>query len=159
MSTNLEIFYNVAGIILWLTAFPALWVSGRIIRRNSITGDRSTHMFLWLVLGGFFRIPLVELLSILTNLIAQAIPPDLSVGDPSFRIGITGGIVKLSIYALGIYFAQRSIANQNVPFLNKLSLSAWEQRWMVLGMAGLLYQLVGDLVGNFILLTFAGTSS
>ena len=157
-NTNLEIFYNVAGVVLWLTAIPALWISGRIIQRNPIREDRLTQLFLWLVLGGFFRIPLVDLLSELANLIAQTIPSDPN-GELSIRIGVTGIAVKLLIYAFAIYYAQRIIAKQNIPFLKELTLSSLERGFIVLGMAGLMYHLVGDLVGNFILVTFSGTGN
>jgi hypothetical protein len=155
MNTNLEIFYNIAVSILFLlTVLVALWVSGRIIRRNLVGADRSTQLFLWLVLGGFFRIPLVDLLSALGTLIAQTIPVDPSLSELSVRPDITVTIVKLLIYAFGIYFAQRVIAKHNIPFLRKLTLSSLERVFIVLGMAGLFNRLLGDLVGNFILITF-----
>src|SRR5688500_172101 len=98
MNTNLEIFYNVAiSFLFLLTALVALWVSGRIIRRNLVGVDRSTQLFLWLVLGGFFRIPLVDLLSALGTLIAQTIPFTSGLSEVSVRPNITVTIVKLLI--------------------------------------------------------------
>src|SRR5215211_1258921 len=108
MNTNLEIFYNVfVSILFWLTALIALWISGRIIRRNLIRVDRSTQLFLWLVLGGFFRIPLVDLLSALGTLIAQTIPFTSGLSELSGRPDITVSIMKLLIYAFAIYYGQR----------------------------------------------------
>src|SRR5688572_26284981 len=90
VSTFLEIFYNVAVSILFLlTALVALWVSGRIIRRNLVGVNRSTRLFLWLVLGGFFRIPLIDLLSALGTLIAQTIPFTSDLSELSIRPDIT----------------------------------------------------------------------
>jgi len=156
MNTNLEIFYNVfVSILFLLTALVALWVSARIIRRNLIRADRSTQLFLWLVLGGFFRIPLVDLLSALGTLIAQTISFDPNLSELSARPDITISIVKLLIYALAIYYGQRVMAKQDLSFINELSLTSLERGWVVLGLAGLFNALIVDLIVNFILVTFS----
>ena len=57
MNANLEFFFNLIGTMLMIAAIPALWVSGRILLRNPLVTDRSTQLFLWLVLGSFFHDP------------------------------------------------------------------------------------------------------
>jgi len=152
MNTNLEIFFNVVGTVLMLTAIPALWISGRILLRNLISKDRSTQLFLWLVLGGFFNIPLVDILSNPGNLIAQAIPSDQT--ELPVRIGTTSIILNLMIYAFAIYYGQRIIAKHNLPFMNELNLTSLERGFIVLGLAGLFNHAVRGIVINFILLAF-----
>lgn len=141
-----EVFYNVAGIVLWLTAIPALWIGRRILLKYPLTEDRSTYLFLWFVLGGFFRIPLVDILTDLANLIAQIIPSD----ELAVRTGLLRILVNLFIYAFAIYFGQKIIAKHDLP----LSLTSLERGFIVLGMAGLFHYLIADLIGNFILVTF-----
>jgi len=152
MNTNPEIFLNVVGTVLMLTAIPALWVSGRILLRNLRSKDRSTQLFLWLVLGGFFNIPLVDILSNPGNLIAQAIPSDQT--ELPVRIGTTSIILNLMIYAFAIFYGQRIIAKHNLPFMNELNLTSLERSFIVLGLAGLFNHAVRGIVINFILLVF-----
>jgi len=59
MDAGFETLYSVESILIFLATIPALWISGRIILRNPISQDRSTRLFLWLALGGFFLIALV----------------------------------------------------------------------------------------------------
>ena len=58
MDTAFRILDFVASILIFLAFIPALWISGRIILRNSMSEDHSTRLFLWLVLGGYFLLHL-----------------------------------------------------------------------------------------------------
>jgi hypothetical protein len=133
-------------------AIPALWVSGRILLRNPIATDRVTQVFLWLVLGGFFTIPLVDILSNIGNLVIanlQADQPDLPV-----RIGTTSLMWNLIIYAVGIYLGQRAMTRLGVPFIKELALTPFERSFMVLGLAGLFNHAVSGILINLMLRVF-----
>jgi hypothetical protein len=65
MNAAVEILNFTASLLVFLAPIPALWISGRIILRNPIAADRSTRLFVWLVLGGFFLILLADLISYL----------------------------------------------------------------------------------------------
>ena len=152
MNTNLEFFFNLVGTGLMIAAIPALWVSGRILLRNPITTDRVTQLFLWLVLGGFFTIPLVDILSDLGNLAIAAIQADQP--DLAVRIGTTSILWNLIIYIVGIYLGLRVMARLGLPFIKELTLTPLERGFMVLGLAGLFNHAVSGILINLILLLF-----
>lgn len=152
MNADLEFFFNLIGTALMIAAVPALWVSGRILLRNPIATDRVTQLFLWLVLGGFFTIPLFDIFSDLENLgiaAIQADQPDLPV-----RIGTTSIVWNLIIYVVGIYLGLRVMARLGLPFIKELTLTSVERGFTVLGLAGLFNHAVRGILINLILRIF-----
>jgi len=157
MDANFQILDSVGGILIFLAAVPALWIAGRIILKNPL-GDHRTQLFLWLVLGGFFLIPLVDLISYLRDLILLAIPSDqnatnipLFLGTSSWLIysvvAITMGVI---VYSFAIYYGGRIIEKRQLPILKDLTLNSLEKGFIVLGIAGLFHQMIRGIVINFI---------
>jgi hypothetical protein len=157
MDTSLQILDSVAGILIFLAIVPALWIAGRIVLKNRL-GDHRTQLFLWLVLGGFFLIPLVDLISYLRDLISLAIPSDQNVTNfPLFLgtsswliysvIAITMGVI---VYSFAIYYGGRIIENRRFPILKELTLNSLEKGFILLGVAGLFHQMIRGIVINFI---------
>jgi hypothetical protein len=157
MDANFQILDSVGGILIFLAAVPALWISGRIILKNP-PGAHRMQLFLWLVLGGFFLIPLVDLISYLRDLILLAIPSDqnatnipLFLGTSSWLIysvvAITMGVI---VYSFAIYYGGRIIEKRQLPILKELTLNSLEKGFIILGMAGLFHQMIRGIVINFI---------
>src|SRR5687768_5452202 len=143
MSAAFEILNFVASILIFLALIPALWISGRIILRNLITADHRTRLFLWLVLGGFFLIPLADLISYFSSLLMLAVPLDQNTTPVVLFLGTTSWFthtrlfttIGVSIYALGIYHGSKIIDEKRLPVIKDLALSSLEQHFMVLGLA------------------------
>ena len=77
------------------------------------------------------------------------------MGEVSVRTGITRILVNLTIYAFAIFFGQQVMARNDLPFVQELELTSLERLFIVLGMAALCKRLLGDLVGNFVLMSFS----
>src|SRR5688500_14596779 len=140
MNVAVEILNFVASIFIFLALVPALWISGRIILRNLITADHRTRLFLWLVLGGFFLIPLADLISYIHNLLILAMPSAQNTTPVVLFLGTTSlftytllfTTIGVSIYALGIYHGRKIIDEKRLPVIKDLALSSLEQNFMVL---------------------------
>ena len=167
MDTGSQILDSVVSIVIFLATIPALWISGRIILRNPISEDRSTRLFLWLVLGGFFLIPLVDLISYFRDLISLAIPSDQNVTEFPLFLGTTSWqlysaiviAMGIIIYSFAIYYGQKLIAKHGLPVMKELTLSSLEQGFIVLGLAGLFNHMIRGIVINFIWMRFPVSTS
>jgi hypothetical protein len=157
MNANLQTLNSVASIVIFLAAIPALWISGRIILNNPV-GNRSTRMFFWLVLGGFFLIPLIDLITLIRDLISLAFPSEQIVTDFPLFLGniswplflIIATAMNIIVYAFAIFYGRRILEKRELPFMKELTLNNLESGFVVLGFAGLLNQMIGGIVMNFI---------
>jgi len=168
VDTNLQIVSSISNIIMFLAVIPALWVSGRIIIRNPVSSDHSIMLFLWLILGGFFLIPMTDLLSYLRNLLSIIVSPDENMMEMPLFLGTTSWfwysiislVVAITIYAIAFIYGRKLLMEHGQPLIEGLSLNDVEQAFIVLGLAGLLSSMIHGIVGNFlwILNTDTGTA-
>lgn len=166
MNTAFEIVDFLMSVLIFLALVPALWISGRIILRNAIAEARYTRLFLWLVLGGFFLIPLTDLIAYLGQWILLAVPSDQGTTPVFLFLGSTTWlsysilftVTGLIIYAVGIYYGRKVIAEGRLPVIKDLSLDALEQNFMVLGLAGLFSTMVRGVLLNFLSIRFPAAS-
>jgi hypothetical protein len=157
MNAAVEILNFVASIFIFLALVPALWISGRIILRNLITADHRTRLFLWLVLGGFFLIPLADLISYFSSLLMLAVPLDQNTTPVVLFLGTTSWLtytilftaIGVITYAVGIYYGRKIIDERRLPMIKDLALNALEENLMVLGLAGLLHSMVTGILLRF----------
>jgi len=158
MDTPFQIVNSVSNLILFLAIIPALWVSGRIILRNPFAANRAITLFLWLVLGGFFLIPLVDLLSYLRSLISLLVSPEENMMQVQLFLGTTSWflysaislVVAVAIYAVAIIYGKKVLTEHGQPVIERLSLNDMEQTFLILGLAGLLSSMIHGIVGNFL---------
>ncbi len=158
MDANLPTVSSISNIIMFLAVIPALWVSGRIILRNFMSSDHAIILFLWLVLGGFFLIPLIDLLSYLRNLVLLIVSPDQNMMEMPLFLGtiawfwyaIISLVVAITIYAVAMIYGKRLLVEHGQPLIEQLSLNDMEKAFTVLGLAGLLSSMIHGIVGNFL---------
>lgn len=158
MDAGFQILDSIVSIIIFLATIPALWVSGRIILRNPISGDHPLRLFLWLALGGFFLIPLVDLISYLRDLISLAFLSDQNLTEIPLFLGTTSWLqysaiviaTGIIIYSFAIYYGRKLIAEHGFPVMKELALGSLEQGFIVLGLAGLFNHMIRGVVINFI---------
>ena len=159
MDANFQLVYSISNIIMFLAVIPALWVSGRIILRNPILEERSISLFLWLVLGGFFLIPMIDVLAELRSLISFIVsPPEENMTTMPLFLGTTSwllySIISLAltifVYAVAIYYGRLLLAKHGLPVIEQLSLNDMEQGFVVLGFAGLFNAMIHGIVMNFL---------
>lgn len=158
MDANFQIVYSISNIIMFLVVIPALWVSGRIILRNPILEQRSISLFLWLALGGFFLIPMIDVLAELRSLISFIVSPEENMGAIPIFLGTTSwflySILSLAltivVYAVAIYYGRLLLAKHGLPVIEQLSLNDMEQGFVVFGVAGLFNAMVHGIVMNFL---------
>jgi|GEM_PF-5069895 len=166
MDAAFQILNFVADIFIFLAFVPALWISGKIILRNSITQDHSTRLFLWLVLGGFFLLPLADLISYLRDLILLAIPWGRDIGEVQLFMGTTSFLfystlftaIGVITYSSGLYYGRKIISEQRLPVIKDLALSSLEQNFMALGLAGLFSRMIRGIILNFISISIPAPS-
>lgn len=158
MDAAIQTLDFVASIFIFLAFIPALWISGRIILRNSMSEDHSTRLFLWLALAGFFIIPLVDLISYLRGLFMLVIPSDQNTGEVQLFMGTTSLLfysilftaIGVITYSAGIYYGRKIMAEQRLPVIKDLALSSFEQNFVALGLAGLFSRMIRGIILNFI---------
>lgn len=158
VDAKFQIVNSISNFILFLAVIPALWLSGRIILRNPIHSDRAIQVFLWLVLGGFFLIPLIDLLVYLRSLISLLVSPEENMMKVQLFLGTTSWflysaislVVAAAIYAVAIIYGRRFLIEHGQPVIEQLSLNDMEQAFTVLGLAGLLSSMIHGIVGNFL---------
>lgn len=158
MDANFQLVYSISNIIMFLAVIPALWVSGRIILRNPVLEERSISLFLWLVLGGFFLIPMIDVLAELRSLISFIVSPEENMGAIPIFLGTTSwllySIISLAltifVYAVAIYYGRLLLAKHGLPVIEQLSLNNMEQGFVVLGFAGLFNAMIHGIVMNFL---------
>lgn len=148
----------VASIFIFLAFIPALWICGRIILRNSMNEDHFTRLFLWLVLGGFFLVPLVDLISYLRGLFMLVIPSDSNTSEVYMFMGTTSLLfynilftaIGVITYSSGIYYGRKIVAEHRLPVIKELALSPLEQNFIGLGLAGLFSRMIRGILLNFV---------
>jgi hypothetical protein len=158
VDANFQLVYSISNIIMFLAVIPALWVSGRIILRNPILEERSISLFLWLVLGGFFLIPMIDVLAELRSLISFIVSPEENMTPIPLFLGTTSwllySIISLTltifVYAVAIYYGRLLFAKHGLPVIEQLSLNDMEQGFVVLGFAGLFNAMIHGIVMNFL---------
>jgi hypothetical protein len=134
VDANFQLVYSISNIIMFLAVIPALWVSGRIILRNPVLEERSISLFLWLVLGGFFLIPMIDVLAELRSLISFIVSPEENMGAIPIFLGTTSwllySIISLAltifVYAVAIYYGRLLLAKHGLPVIEQLSLNNME---------------------------------
>jgi len=158
MDVALQLMNSVSGIGIFLAAFPALWISGRIILRNYASDDRTTQIFLWLILGGLILTPLNDFLRYLGSVLSLIIPSLWNSGTISVFLGVGPFllystitlILGVIIYALAVYYTRKMVAQGKIPILQELQLDNWELGFVLLGIAGLINHMVSGLVVTFV---------
>lgn len=158
MDDRFLIVETISNVIMFLAVIPALWLSGRIILRTSIRSDRAIQLFLWLVLGGFFLIPLIDLLANLRSLVSLIVSPEENVVQVQLFLGTTSWflysalslVVAVAIYAIAIIYGSRFLTEHGQPVIKQLSLNSIEQAFIVLGLAGLMNSMIRGIVTNFL---------
>jgi hypothetical protein len=157
MNAAVETLSFIASLFIFLALIPAVWISGRIVLRNPLTENRPTQLFLWLVLAGFFLIPLHDLISYLVSLLMLAMPSDQNTAPVVLFLGTTSWlfytilftVIGVITYSLGIHYGRKIIDERRLPVIKDLALSSLEQDFMVLGLAGLLHSTVRGILSRF----------
>ncbi len=138
------------NILIVLAVVPALWVAGRIVLRNSSIDQIAVRLFVWIVLGGFFLIPLVGLVSVLRNLLSvilsgqTASPLDerfLGLTIPALYAAIDAVIWMIG-YGIALFYGPRLMQQYGARVSEALGLTPLEQAFAVLGLAGLFITLL-----------------
>jgi hypothetical protein len=158
MDANFQPLDTIVSIAIFFAAIPALWVSGRLILRSRISGSHLSRLFLWLILGGFFLIPLVDLISYFRDIFQLLIPSNQNVTEFPLFLGKTSWLLYSTIaiamgivvYSFAIYFGKRIITQHKLPVVEELHFSSLEQVFIVLGFAGLFNYMIKGIVVNFL---------
>jgi hypothetical protein len=158
MDTSFQIFDNVWSLLIFLAAAPALWVSGKMILNNAVHLDRIALLFLWFVLGGFFLIPLIDLLSYIRDLISIVVPSLGTASEISLFWGSVSWlsysriatVVGLMGYGLAFYYGQKLISRPGSMGLKSFNLDPWERGFVVLGVAALFNHMLKGILINFV---------
>jgi hypothetical protein len=155
MEADLSLIYSVC---VFLAAFPALWISGRIILRNDAGDNPTTQLFLWLALGGLILYPLADLLRYFLSFLSLIIPSFWNFTPMTVTLGMGPFLVYSTItlilgivvYGLAYYYARRVIAQGEIPPIRALQLENWELGFVLLGIIGLINQMVKGIVVSFV---------
>jgi hypothetical protein len=147
---------TAASIFIFLSAFPALWISGRVILRNFLGESRFVQLFLWFVLAGVVLIPLTDFVKYLLT-IAEVILPsfqflgqitnfeDSNLYSPA-SITLVIGVI---LYGIAIFYGRKIILSGKIPVINSFQLSSFEMGVILLGIAGIINYQVNRIVVNF----------
>jgi len=158
METYAEWLSTIGSIAYFLAAIPALWISGRIILRNYAGGQKTTAMLLWLALGGLILAPMIDFLRYLSAVLSLIMPlfwnqASISVilGMGSFMIysGITLGL-GVVVYGVTLYYLPKTIVPGKLLIAQEWQLEGRERGFILLGIAGLVNQMVSGLVTGFV---------
>jgi hypothetical protein len=158
MDAGLQLMNSVVTICQFLAAFPALWISGRIILRNDAGDNPTTQLFLWLALGGLILTPLADFLRYLGSLFSLIIssfrdsnPITIFLGvGPFWTFSTITLILGIVVYGLAYYYARRMIAQGEIPLIRALQLENWELGFALLGVVGLINQMVKGIAFGFV---------
>lgn len=158
METKAELLSIAGSIGYFLAAFPALWISGRIILRNYSGDHRTTQILLWLALGGLILTPMTDFLRYLSSVLSLIIPSLRSTADITVILGmgpfmVHSGITSalgIIVYGLAIYHLRKMIVQGRMPIFKKLQSEKWELGFVLLGIAGLINHMVSGLVSGFV---------
>jgi hypothetical protein len=158
MDSSAQLMSSIQSIAVFLAAFPALWIAGRITLRNYSGNDRATQMFLWLALGGFILTPLTDFLRYLSSLFSLIIPSLWDSGNimvflgegPFLMYSTITLILGIFVYGLALYDGRMMIADGNIPLVQELQLESWELGFILLGIVGLINDMVNGVVVSFV---------
>ncbi len=158
MDTGLQTLEALASLLIFLAVIPALWVSGRIVRRNPDLGQPFSRLFVWFVLGGLFLIPLVDLISYLRDAISLAFPAGQNLTEFPLFLGATSWptystlatAFALIVYAVGAYYGLGIVSKHAPAYVRAPGLRPWERGFLVLGIAGLFAHMINGIVINFL---------
>ncbi len=164
MDSNAEWLSTAGSIGYFLAAFPALWISGRIVLRNYIGEYRALRIVLWLTLGGLILIPFMDFLRYLSFVLDLIIPSSGKFNSLSVFLGMAPFlyysaitlILGIAVYGLALYYARKLVAQGNLPFIQGLELDNWEFWFVLLGIAGLVNRMVNGIVANFVNIRIPG---
>lgn len=158
MDGNLQIMSSLVSIAVFLAAFPALWISGRIILRNDTSDNSTSKVFIWFALAGLILNPLIDFIRYLGDLLSLIIPSlrntapiivFLGAGPSIFYSTLTL-VFGIIVYGLGIYYMRVLVAQDQIPFLKGLQLRNWELGFVLLGIVSLINQMVRGIVIRFV---------
>jgi hypothetical protein len=158
MDDNLLLMSSIGSIVIFLSVFPALWISGRIILRNFSLHKHAIQIFLWLALGGLILTPIYDFLRYLGYVLSLVIPSlrnsvpisvFLGVG-PYLVYSIITLILGVIVYTLSFNHAHTLINKGRIPLNPELQLGNWELSIVLLGVAGLVNQLISGIIVKFL---------
>ncbi|MEJ2263837.1 MAG: hypothetical protein P8X95_10355 [Anaerolineales bacterium] len=158
MDSNVQLMSTMESIAVFLAAFPALWIASQIVLRNYSGDDRATQLFLWLALGGLILTPLTDFLHYFSSLLSLIIPSLRNSGMITVFLGVGPFllfstitlILGIFVYGLALYDGRTIIAEGAIPLIQGLKFSRWESGFVLLGIAGLINQMVSGLVVRFV---------
>jgi len=150
---------STAGSIgYFLAAFPALWISGRIILRNYPSDHRPAHLFIWLALGGLILTPITDFLRYTSSVLSLIVPLFWSSATITVFLGMgpfmaSSGITTamgIVVYSLALYSLRPIFAGNKIPIMEAYRAEKWELGFVLLGVAGLANRMVSGLVTGFV---------
>lgn len=161
MEDSMQLIDSIGSIARFLLALPALWISGRIVVRNYAGQYRSFFVILWLALAGLILTPMIDFFGYLGNLVGMFIPPSGRFDIPIF-LGVAPGwyftlvalLLGASVYGLTIFSIHKFLYPGKLPFLQGVKITNWEFGFVLLGIAGLVNQMVRGIVINFVFIYF-----
>jgi hypothetical protein len=167
MNDSMQIIGVVASAAIFLATFLALWISGRIILRNYDGKNRVLHIILWLSLAGLIHTPLRDIILYLGSILNLIIPSWDEFGSISVSLGMAPFlyfstitlILGIAVYGLTLYYASKLVASDRLLYIQRLQLSNWEFGFLLLGIAGLVNNIVRGIVINFVSIYFPGLIS
>ena len=164
MNDIIQLVDGVVSVALFLTALPALWISGRIVLRNYTGEYRALQIVLWLTLGGLILIPFMDFLRYLSFVLDLIIPSSGKFNSISVFLGMAPFlfystitlVLGIVVYGLTLYYARKLLAQGKLPFVRGLVLGNWEFGFVLLGIAGLVNRMVNGIVANFVNIRIPG---
>jgi hypothetical protein len=162
MTDSMQIISGVTSAALFLATFLALWISGRIILRNYDGNNRVLHFILWLALAGLILTPLLDFILYLGSILNLIIPSSDQSGTISVFLGMAPFmyfltirlILGIAVYGLTLYYIRRLEVPDRLPNIQGLKLRNWEFGFILLGIAGLVNNIVRGIVFNFVSINF-----
>ncbi len=158
MNASSQLISSIESILMFLAAFPALWISGRVILRNLSQESRFTQILLWLALGGLILIPLTDFLSCLSSVVSLLLPPAersasisvvLGTGPYLFYATLTL-LLGIAVYILALSNTRRILSQGKSLLVQAVQLRNWELGFVSLGIVGLINRMVRGVVVGFV---------
>lgn len=169
MNTAREIFQSIYAIAMLLSFLPALWIAGRIILPKISEGgpfgaesperNHRTHLIYWIALGGFFTLPIIDLLRLSYFLLQIAFP---GLVDSAVPVGTIWGrapwnvfnllqfVAILVIYAFALSYVHLLGEQISLPGLGVIHLTGFQRICLMLGIGGLVNQLAEGVVAHIV---------
>ena len=167
MDNNLQLVNTIESIGVFLAAFPALWISGSIVLRNFATETRAIQILLWLALGGLFLAPVTDIVRYTTSILSLIIPSLRNANPTMVLLGVgpfllystLSMILGILIYGFALYYARLRIIHDQTVFRQRLQLTNLELGFVILGIAGLVNQMVRGIVVRLVTLYIPGLTA